>query len=108
MSPEISRQPLTDTGRQPLTAIDFYDGIQYHLGYFTTGEPVPGKGEGKEGTGSSGRRSQQRTQQTLRKRLTAMDLFAGKSWYGRSVTGGVTDSPFALSAKGIWKKLLYR
>ena len=82
----------TRTSRQPLTAVDFYDGIQYHLGYFTTGEPVPGKGEGKEGTGSSERRSQQ----VLRKQLTAMDLYAGKSWSSR----GVTDSPFVLSSEG--------
>lgn len=84
MSPGISRQPLT--------AVDFYDGVQYHLGYFTTGEPVPGEGEGKEGTGSSERRSQQ----TQREQLTALDVYAGKSWSGR----GAVDSPFVLSAEG--------
>jgi len=85
----------TRTSRQPLTAVDFYDGIQYHLGYFTTGEPVPGKGKGREETGGSGG-EESRSQRTLRKQLTAMDLYAGKSLYGR----GAVDSPFVLSAKG--------
>lgn len=87
----VSSRTSSRISRPPLTAIDFYEGIQYHLGYFTIGEPVPGEGEGEEWTGSGGR-----SQQTLRGQLTAMDFYSGKSWFG----GGAVDSPFALWAKG--------
>lgn len=96
MSPEISRQPLT--------AIDFYDGIQYHLGYFTTGLPVPGEGKDPAGLETLDRNTRPINQDTV----TAMDIYAGSGletvWNNR----GITDSPFALSVKGTWKKLLYK
>lgn len=104
MSPARGQQALWDQ----LTAIDFYNGVQYHRGYFTTGELLPdegeGEGEGEEGTGSSGRRSQQ----TLQERFTAMDFY-----YGAKFNRAVIGVPFVPLAKakpavGIRAKQLLR